>query len=246
MNSTRHSIFRCLLPLAIFAAGGAVCAQPLPRIYEAMTVELPPRLEALLITEYPDYHVPTVRDFYLTLWNGQFVSDLVDDSPEIRLMRERYENAQREITGYRNYVFESPASLNSLFTGLPYVCWGDFNGDGLTDIALILLRNSRSDPDSGSTQDEQLIVAFHNTNAGYAAFELSRGGKSIHWGQYLDTQAPWKVLTVKGKGYGIPPDDPMPEFVELDHDAIILGFEGKSSSLLYWEDNQYKRVLISD
>lgn len=223
---TPSTIMLALVSLSVVISTDAVVAQSLIRIHETKCVELPPEIEELLARNYGDYHIPTARDYQLfeTPSNTKYYAKLKD-----------------EVRRFKEYTFDNPERED-----LPFVCEGDFNGDGREDVALLLLRNSSLNPNSSKLDSAEILVCIEAIDDGYKGHIINAGHKQLHFGTYVYTKEAGKSLTVKGKGYAVAPDDPMPEYVELDHEAIVYGHEGKAASLVYWEDNQFKQVLISD
>lgn len=111
----------------------------------------------------------------------------------------------------------------------PFVCSGDFNGDGLEDFALVL-----RDKVAGTLN----VVAFHQTERGrYVHFILEQTGKfpvDEKIALYIVCEKPGKKQRFDG-----------PVF-ELKNDGITSGVFEKASELYYFDNGQYKSVITGD
>lgn len=115
----------------------------------------------------------------------------------------------------------------------PFVCSGDFNGDGLRDFALLL-----RDKATGTHK----LMAFHQTKKqGYIHFVVENLATasmidlaSQKIDVYITCGKPGKKRYVEGG------------FVIVKTDSIILGFWGKAAELYYFVGNRYSGMIISD
>ena len=114
---------------------------------------------------------------------------------------------------------------------VPYACWGDFNGDGLTDIALILIGKIRW----------KLMVFNQTANGNYEAFEASGyPGPDKEFTRYHppDRYHPthrYHIYTLKA-GQKLKVDGLIVWDVQFKFDTIIFSILGESRSgiLFVW------------
>lgn len=138
------------------------------------------------------------------------------------------------------YIFHNYAD-----TTLPYVCWGDFNGDERTDVALILIAKAYRSPDYKPRDEDAIFVVFHRTEDGYEPQVLLDGKPRMIWvDKLLITMPPQEIITAKGKGYASDPNDP--DSIHPQFDSILFQKSGSAASVFYWEDGRYNRIWVSD
>ncbi len=117
-----------------------------------------------------------------------------------------------------------------------FYCQGDFNGDGLLDVALILL--DRKDKSMGK------LIVFHRTDKkSYESFVLIDDLKYSTW-YSMYTQKPGEIVTAAGKGYGRASDEE-PAKITLKNDGIFLLY-ANASSIFHWENGKYIETWTSD
>ncbi len=109
---------------------------------------------------------------------------------------------------------------------IPYYIAGDFNGDGLTDYALLLMNNEK----------ELFLGAFHRVNDVEFKFILIEDignfiNKIINVGLYVQ-----KTGEIEGIGGRL----------ILFYDAIILSIFEKSSKIYYWDKDNYTAFPLGD
>ena len=108
---------------------------------------------------------------------------------------------------------------------MPHVLKGDFDGDGNNDIALTLVRRS----------DNKRGLAICSTDAQLVILGMS-GQMGEHLSAAYFDHIDWWALHQKGPvGQGIEENIPPTLF----GDAIIIGKEGASSALIYWNGEQF-------
>jgi len=116
----------------------------------------------------------------------------------------------------------------------PFYCQGDFNGDGLLDIALILL--NKKDKNVGK------LVVFHRTGKkDYESFVLIDELK-YPTGYGIATQKPGTIITAAGKGYRSATG---PKKITLKNDGIDFWRYESGGCLFHWENGKYIRTWTS-
>ncbi len=121
---------------------------------------------------------------------------------------------------------------------LPYAVWGDFNGDGRTDVALILLGNK-----------EWKLTIFHQTEAGFRLVH-STGSKT----EGPDAQVPSaQVLSLKlvprGKPYvytTLTNAGRKEKRYNFEYDAIEFSAVEQFLSIVYWKAGKYEVMSFGD
>jgi hypothetical protein len=116
---------------------------------------------------------------------------------------------------------------------LPFAVWGDFNGDGRTDVALILLGDK-----------EWKFVIFHQTDSGYVA--AHSGGAKTDTADAL-IQSP-QILSLKlipkGKTYTYSGSRKLRYTFKTD--AIEFSASEQFLSLWHWKDGKYETIEFGD
>lgn len=112
----------------------------------------------------------------------------------------------------------------------PFMCSGDFNGDGLKDVALLLKDEARK----GFT-----LLVLHRTDKHSFRHvvveelaDITEPDQKIHL--YLLCEKPGMRRQVEGA------------VLRTTNDSITLGYYGKASSLYYWGKTSYMKVVIGD
>jgi len=118
---------------------------------------------------------------------------------------------------------------------LPFACSGDFNGDGLTDVALILVGR-------GSFK----IISFHQTASGswkpFVFRETSGDSPVLPIGFCLRLVKPGKT-----RYWEFPEGEEIViKTMELKHFGIDVYYFGKASELYYWSEGHSMTVTTSD
>jgi hypothetical protein len=126
--------------------------------------------------------------------------------------------------------------------GAPYVCWGDFNGDGIQDAAMFLL----------SERDLRFVIFEQNKDSHYEPVYIARGKQRAelrkNWEEVMIT-APQKVIlqTVsKGESWAPEGGDTVQE-VKLKHDAVQFVSKPQPddyfASLILFDNGEYRQVF---
>jgi hypothetical protein len=123
----------------------------------------------------------------------------------------------------------------------PQRCWGDFDGNGLGDVALLIRRN---------TGDGVKLIALRQLGGGRwiseellslpfgSGFQGGYSGFTI----YLTPHSPGAVEFWREKNG----ETGKTGRLELRSDGIELNFEGKASVLYYWSGSGYSKVTTGD
>ncbi len=111
-----------------------------------------------------------------------------------------------------------------------FAAWGDFNGDDLIDVALILI-----------SRDAYKRVIFNQTAEGYVpALELGADVDSAQV-QILEPQRLYVSVIPKGQRFtiqGVEKEDTV-EFLG-EYDAVNIGVFGSSQSIVFWQQGKYQ------
>lgn len=135
--------------------------------------------------------------------------------------------------------------LQSLFSAesLPYAAWGNFNGDGLTDVVLILKEGNKDKPES--LQNTKL-VSFHQTQGGryrpHVLRDTNCPGPPFY--TYIESQPHGEVTYISQVSSGSSTFET--DILYLQTEGIRFGFYGKASSLFYWAEGEYKVLVTGD
>jgi hypothetical protein len=212
----RHP-FLCLLAV-LTAFLPLLAANPrtdlMPKIQHGRVLYLPATLETALERDLPDYRLPTREDY------RQHSSS---DSA--------YAASKGLDTGL-SIAWNSGGERS-----LPFICWGDFNGDRLTDVALMLLPKKTvpaSDPLSRG-----IFVIFNQTSSGY---QLVRPWKDfpappVGFSQYyIQTKRPGYILPFDGGDTKIYTRTAYVEWVNDETSACVF----------YFAEGEYHQVWTGD
>jgi hypothetical protein len=160
--------------------------------------------------------------------------------PRLQLPQALVDAIGRELPGYR---IPGAEDLRDRWLGyanesrLPYAAWGDFNGDGLIDVALILV-----------SSDRWTVQSFHQqTDGGYQAHDLeSFAGES---GAFVRDHPPQEfALFVVSAGEDLVAlDSTLIEDFRHPFDAIILTLlrAPESMQIYHWSPEGHQLYGIS-
>ncbi len=151
------------------------------------------------------------------------------------------ESIRKELPGFRVPEAKDHTgnwNQNTDAGNLPYAVWGDFQGDGRTDVALILLGSK-----------EWKLAIFHQTDSGFT-LGYSQGSKF----EGPDAQVPSaQILSLKlvpkGKPYVyaiIAKSGRQEKRYNFDHDAIEFSAVETFLSVLHWKNGSYKTLSFGD
>ncbi len=123
----------------------------------------------------------------------------------------------------------------------PQHCWGDFDGNGLRDVALLIRRN---------IGDGVKLIALRRREGGrwisdeLRSFSFGSGFQGGYSGFtiYLAPHSPGAVEFWEEKNG----ETGRTGRLELRSDGIELNFEGKASVLYYWSGSEYSKVTTGD
>ena len=181
--------------------------------------------------------------------------EAVEDIPRIVLHGGYYELRLPEALEleirrqFRSYVppekQDFADDLQSLFSveRLPYAAWGDFNGDGLTDVVLILKEENE---DRSESVQRVKLISFHQTKEGQYDPHVLRDmtGPGPPFYIYVQSQPRGEVtyMLQDSSDSSILQTD----VLHLQTEGIRFGFYGKASSLFYWAEEEYKVLVTGD
>jgi len=136
-------------------------------------------------------------------------------------------------SAFGSFIYKTRDDSDS--TKAPYWTRGDFNNDGTTDFAYILIRN---------TDGAMVLFAFVSSADGYNVITLD---DDIEQEMGLATQGQGSFTTAAGKGYWAPtPEDP--GVVHVAKHAIAFFMFESAASLFVWDTSKqaFVRVWMSD
>lgn len=117
---------------------------------------------------------------------------------------------------------------------------GDFNGDGIVDVAMLLTS------DNGSSLS--LVAFISQNNKGFKTYFLNeiKDNRLIH-AMGIKKVSPGAYATACGKGYWECRNDEVPE-IQIQHDAIDYFKIESANSFFYWDakTEAFKQIWISD
>ncbi|MFZ5434284.1 MAG: hypothetical protein ACOZB3_11000 [Calditrichota bacterium] len=123
-------------------------------------------------------------------------------------------------------------------SALPCICWGDFNGDSLTDVALMLIPDSTKLTAADSVPVPPLLVVFHQTKDGYDVItpKVPMGRTWINY--FIRTLPPQTIKPYPMTGEEVP--------VTTRCDAIEWNNWEGSAYVLYWDNGEYHQIWTKD
>jgi hypothetical protein len=117
---------------------------------------------------------------------------------------------------------------------LPFAVWGDFNGDGQTDVALILLG-----------EKECKFVIFHQIADGYAVAHVVGGKTGNTANDWISSPQILSLkLIPKGKTYTYSGSPKLRYTFKTD--AIEFSASEQFLSLWHWKDGKYETIEFGD
>ena len=120
-------------------------------------------------------------------------------------------------------------------TGYLYVN-GDFDGNGLEDIARILSNHDDS--------EYSIVISLQNENSRVRHYHLRIGNREI-LGLGIVKVEPGTYKTACGKGYGRCPETAATE-IEIQYDALDVFMFESAAAYYYWNGTEFSREFISD
>ena len=133
------------------------------------------------------------------------------------------------------------ANMRTLGT-FPFATWGDFNGDGLTDVVLILIN-----------EKEWKQVIFNKTSSGYipakidlgSSFEEPGGDPYIPQQFYVGLIEKGDVITFKF--HPDPSEDTEETFTfKAEYDSIQGGIYEESDWIIFWNGSEYEVTVFGE
>ena len=112
----------------------------------------------------------------------------------------------------------------------PFVTWGDFNGDGLEDVALILIR---------SDDKAYKIVLFQKTSTGYSVGTSELGGIFSEISSSPLVPQDYSLILIP-KGTKLPMDNTI---FEANNDSVGSGIYEARFMITYWDGTAYKIIV---
>jgi hypothetical protein len=210
-----------LMKLVVFLALVVPCpvqaAAEQPRVLPGKKLVLPPNLAAALQTQLPDYRLPVREDYRIRTKADSAYAVQVRRKPD---------------------YFETWNGTPD--TVLPFICWGDFNGDSLTDTALLLL-SSMKQPDSiparrahGETGSIVLAVLLQTNNGYEVQFPMKDFLTALEISD-IHTEPPGLIEAV----HDTPSDSSRFDYIEW------VNWAG-SARAFYWKDGKWRDIWTGD
>jgi hypothetical protein len=202
------------LAISVFLATLPCRADERPQILPPKKLVLPAKLTAALQTRLPDYRLPTIDDYRLKT------------SADTVTARAR---------GWKT-DFWAPWYLPP-DTSLPFICWGHFNGDSLTDVSLLLLpRDHKVDTADRARVPLAVFVVLNQTPDGYTLYYPRKDERVAIDITEIHSEPPGTITANDGS-----------EEVECRTDYIesVRLWEG-SAYAFFWDQGHYRRIWTGD
>jgi hypothetical protein len=180
-------------------------------------LQLPDSLIAVLHRKFSDYRLPTAEDYR---------SDSPDDSD---WAVQRRGPVGFKSTWYGHWYEPSDSAL-------PFVCWGDFDGNGRIDVALMLVptRADTADPEGAHWR----LVIFLGTSGSFRVADHSEVDTWAGPDELIRTRPPGMEKPFSETG-----DEPG---VNVAHESIFLYIWGKAGDVIYWDGSKFQEITIID
>lgn len=143
---------------------------------------------------------------------------------------DKHENLKAIETQCPDYRIPNDSDLTYLWASnfLPYITWGDFNGDGRTDIAVILIKE-------GAWKE----VIMHRTDQGYVV-ALNNDGRSVHFSNEAGIHSHQELLVRR-----VPKGEILRAFgITFSHDldSVEFSYSEKGANVYFWKNGKYESV----
>ena len=186
-----------------------------PMIVSGRKLVLPEKLQTTLAMRLPDYRLPTKEDY--------------------RVQHDPADSARAAVRGRETDIY--PLWYEVGDSVLPFICWGDFNGDSLTDVAMMLVPKENKSVEPGSKPLGPTLAVFHQTNTSYDVLMPWENFPGNYVNYDLHTQPPGAIESYDGK----------PELsVKTRFESIGWDNWESSSCVLYWDGEKYVQVWTGD
>jgi hypothetical protein len=160
--------------------------------------------------------------------------------PESLKAAMRKYNARMQLPQWRDYGAYADDYRGNDPHSVPWAAWGDFDGNGRTDVALYM---------HDAEYRIWKAVAYHQRRDGGWRAHLILEQRSAY--PEKDDQCGWIDLTLRQQrlwyeaSWDQKNNEPIMRRMWLRHDAIAAGCDTKGIDLYYWRVGRYHRVCVS-
>lgn len=156
-----------------------------------------------------------------------FLSAIRRDYPGLRVPIEK------DITGHWKLAIAGPH---------PYICWGDYDDNKLTDIAVILVSDTQwAFAIYHQHKDGLFILAYPKTSTNLIATSVEL--PQNHYVKTIEKGKPW-IYSAHGAGLGYRFEKR--DRYDFDNDVVEHGVFELSSALFYWVRDRYESFEYGD
>jgi hypothetical protein len=212
-------VFLCGLSLCLNLQAGEQSRREIPAVAPGKRLLIPVQITALVAERFPQLQIPTEENYRSHRTQDSLDAVALGHGDSIYYVADWFNYAEHEV---------------------PWCCWGDFNGDRLTDVALILIpKGAVAYQDTLNGVGPQFVV-FHQTKTGYDII--------LPWPKFPSSWSAYALLT-------FPPGaiPPLPtaggyreETVWTQYDTISWINDSASSCRFSWNGEEYIQIWTGD